>query len=426
MAKNAITDYSSTAANNTDIGGVDAQGSAAASNIDDLVRELASHLADMNAGTSPLADTFCIADAADLTKKVRFECSGITTATTRVITVPDSNITLAGSAAPTFTTSLTLTSTDAGAAIGPFIDLYRDSASPAASDIMGGVLFSGEDSAGNKTTYARIEAKNSDPTNASEDGILNFVISKAGTEADILTLNPNAITYTPASTSAVMNTNDDANALIIQGGNTASQGGQVFVYGDGHATAASDIAFFSDNVEKYRFDASAAQHKFTGNVTGTAGTLGTATASTSGTTIDYTSIPSGVREIIIMFSGLSTNGTDGIMVQIGDAGGFENTGYLGAAIRVDDTPNITAFTTGFGLCQPVAATAVIHGAMTLTLLDSSTFTWVSTVTGAHSDDTVGLMGGGSKSLSAELTQVRLTTTGGTDTFDAGKVNVLYR
>jgi len=101
MAKNAITDYSTTAASNTDVGGVNIQGTAAISNADDALREILSHLAETNAGTSPWADTMTIGDAADLTKEFRFEASGITAGQTRVLTVPDANITLTGGNPPT-------------------------------------------------------------------------------------------------------------------------------------------------------------------------------------------------------------------------------------------------------------------------------------------------------------------------------------
>lgn len=94
MAKNAVTDYSTTAASNTDVGGVGIAGTNAISNADDAFREIMSHLAETNAGTSPWADTMTIGDAADLTKEFRFEASGITAGQTRVLTVPDSNGTL--------------------------------------------------------------------------------------------------------------------------------------------------------------------------------------------------------------------------------------------------------------------------------------------------------------------------------------------
>lgn len=85
-------------------------------------------------------------------------------------------------------TPLNLVSTEAGAAAGPILNLYRDSATPAASDILGQVLFNGEDSAGNKQEYAAIEAVITDPTSASEDATLNFYTQVAGVRTLALTL----------------------------------------------------------------------------------------------------------------------------------------------------------------------------------------------------------------------------------------------
>jgi hypothetical protein len=94
MAKNAITDYDTDPANNTDVGNIGIQGSNIPSNFDNSQREIMSHLADMNAGTSPLHDTFAVADPADLTKKVRIDAGNVTAGQTRVITAPDEDITL--------------------------------------------------------------------------------------------------------------------------------------------------------------------------------------------------------------------------------------------------------------------------------------------------------------------------------------------
>jgi hypothetical protein len=94
MAKNTIRTYSTTAASNTDVGGVDIQGTAPASNMDDSVREIMSHLAETNAGTAPLDDTFSLCDPADATKKFRFDGGNITAGQTRVFTVPDADMVL--------------------------------------------------------------------------------------------------------------------------------------------------------------------------------------------------------------------------------------------------------------------------------------------------------------------------------------------
>jgi hypothetical protein len=71
-------------------------------------------------------------------------------------------------------------STDAGAAAGPIVELYRDSASPAALDALGQLKFTGKDSAGNKTLYGAITAFAESPTNGSEVGFLNFSIARNG------------------------------------------------------------------------------------------------------------------------------------------------------------------------------------------------------------------------------------------------------
>jgi hypothetical protein len=147
-------------------------------------------------------------------------------------------------------------------------------------------------------------------------------------------------------------------------------------------------------------------------------TLGTPQNSTSGTSIDFTGIPAGTKRIVISFIGISTNGSSTIMVQLGDSGGFETTGYLGCV-------NTTNLTTGIGV-SPVGAVSVLHGSMALSLADSATFTWSATcVVGASNASGVAYCGA-SKSLSAELTQVRITTVNGTDTFDAGVINIQYQ
>ena len=75
---------------------------------------------------------------------------------------------------------MTLTSTDAGAAAAPTLDLYRDSASPAASDTLGEIEFNGEDSAGNKQAYGLIHASILSPTSTAEQGQLHFETATAG------------------------------------------------------------------------------------------------------------------------------------------------------------------------------------------------------------------------------------------------------
>ncbi len=145
----------------------------------------------------------------------------------------------------------------------------------------------------------------------------------------------------------------------------------------------------------------------------------TAEQALSGATIDFTSIPAGVKEITILVEDLSSDGTSLPMVQLGDAGGFEASGYLGSILS-------TAFTTGFGFQDTASAAVVIQGVMTIRLKDAANFTWVANTRYARTDSAGSLGGGGSKSLSAELTQVRLTFVNGTDEFDGGSAAIQYK
>jgi hypothetical protein len=151
---------------------------------------------------------------------------------------------------------------------------------------------------------------------------------------------------------------------------------------------------------------------------------GTAVASTSGTSIDFTGIPSWVKRITVMFSGVSTNGTSNPLIQIGDAGGIENTGYLGAGSFCGASTGASNYTTGFGI-NSAAAASVIHGALTLSLLDASANTWACAGTFGLSSSAFTMATVGAKSLSATLDRVRITTVAGADTFDAGTINILY-
>lgn len=157
-------------------------------------------------------------------------------------------------------------------------------------------------------------------------------------------------------------------------------------------------------------------------------TSGTAQATTSGAAIDFTGIPSWVKRITVMLTGISTNaGGSNAMVQIGDSGGIETSGYLGSATQLagGTNPIPTAFTTGFGITGGIALTSVFNGSMVLTLLNAATNTWVSSSTVGFSDTAQTHVGGGTKSLSATLDRIRLTTVDGVTTFDAGSVNILY-
>jgi hypothetical protein len=149
---------------------------------------------------------------------------------------------------------------------------------------------------------------------------------------------------------------------------------------------------------------------------------GTAVTTTSGTVANFTGIPSWVKRITVMFSGVSTSGTSPLQIQIGDSGGIETTGYLSGAWTGASNYQ-TGITTGFVLNGSTVAAAAYHGNITICNLNSNT--WSSSHSLGASGGSYHCLGGGSKGLSDVLTQLRITTINGTDTFDAGSINIMY-
>jgi hypothetical protein len=155
-------------------------------------------------------------------------------------------------------------------------------------------------------------------------------------------------------------------------------------------------------------------------------TLMTAQATTSGTSIDFIGIPSWAKRITVMFNGVSTNGSSFPLIQIG-SGSAATTGYVSSGTHATTGVLSAAFTTGFGIEQVGDAGVLFQGLMTICLLNSSANLWVASgVVGSVAPSytqTDSLAG--TKTLSGTLDRIRLTTVNGTDTFDAGSVNIMY-
>jgi hypothetical protein len=152
--------------------------------------------------------------------------------------------------------------------------------------------------------------------------------------------------------------------------------------------------------------------------------LGTAQATTSGTSIDFTGIPAGVKEIKINFVGVSTNNTSPFLIQIGDSGGIENTTYVSGGASISGG-TIAASTAGFIVGDAQVAARLHSGTITLSLENASGFTWCASGMVARDSDGNIYTTAGHKSLSAVLDRVRITTVAGTATFDAGEINISY-
>lgn len=147
--------------------------------------------------------------------------------------------------------------------------------------------------------------------------------------------------------------------------------------------------------------------------------LALATSQTaSGTSVDFTGIPAWVKRITVMFNGVSTNGTSNLQIQIG-AGSVTTSGYTSNASYGNTAVNSTA---GFIFAAGISATSLQQGHIIITLLGSNTWVQSGVVSQNGQYSTIG---GGSIALSGTLDRVRITTANGTDTFDAGSINILY-
>ena len=298
MPKNKVSEWSSTAASNTDIGGIDIAEGCAPSGINNAIRELMAQVKDQQTGTD--ADNFTVGGNLSVT--------GTTTATGAV----------------TATAGVT-------------------------GNLTGNVT-------GNVTGTA-----------ANVTGTV--AVANGGTGLTTLT----------------------ANNVIL--GNGTSAPSFVAPSTSGNVLTSNGTTWTSAQLNRLTSD--------------------TAQASTSGTSIDFTGIPSWAKRITVMFNGVSTNGTSAVMIQIG-AGTITTTGYTAGT-------GATASTTGFTLVNSASAANTLYGVYSFVLFGNNT--WVGSTaiyTGSGTPSS-----GGGVTLSGALDRIRITTVNGTDTFDAGSINILY-
>ncbi|MHC4757117.1 MAG: hypothetical protein ACYTE8_00510, partial [Planctomycetota bacterium] len=154
------------------------------------------------------------------------------------------------------------------------------------------------------------------------------------------------------------------------------------------------------------------------------------TATTSGTDVTLASgLSAGITEILIMLNGVSGDtANQPPIVQLGDAGGFETTGYYYGDMNIASGGMYQDIRTdGFATISrrsgAYAAAELVTGHMSIYRWDASEHLWFAN---GWFQDAHGEHGCGYKTLSGELTQIKLTTPGGSATFDAGEARVRYR
>jgi hypothetical protein len=157
----------------------------------------------------------------------------------------------------------------------------------------------------------------------------------------------------------------------------------------------------------------------TGNLTGSltaGGSLTLATAQTaSGTAIDFTGIPSWAKRITVMFNDVSVNVNDDVLVQIGDSGGIETSGYASGSASL-------IYSTNGYIIRLGQLARVLNGVMFIVNINGNS--WVSNHA-ANLTNPIDIFGGGTKTLTSTLDRVRITSVIGTTLFDAGTINISY-
>ena len=193
--------------------------------------------------------------------------------------------------------ALTIVSTDADASVGPVLNLYRNSASPADNDILGRIVFKGEDDAGNTATFARIEAIATDVSNGSEDARIDFIAAKddsfstalsiVGNQIGIGTSSPNAPTAIVANSSTyeglelITPTGDGSGEFHIGVHQNGSTGGRSIVFKRGGSDGMDTESVRIDSSGKMGINESSPIEKL--HVSGQlVSTSSNSTASTSG------------------------------------------------------------------------------------------------------------------------------------------------
>lgn len=375
----------------------------------------------------------------------------------------------------TFTADQTIQFVDPGAGGGPSLFLDRSSASPAASDVLGLVSYFGRNSAAAAVNYGGVYANIDDPTNGSEDGSINIQAVIAGTMRSRMTVGqgiqvrdasgnpPTGGDKGPGTgnfAGTIYQNNDPvatvgaANSFTNTSGNIVSSvtprqrftetdaavdnknwdiliNGEQFrmrAYNDADSIGTDWIAVdrTGTTIDTVNFPNGTLQ---AGGVRVATPVLSTEQATTSGSTITFSGIPSTATRIRMMLVNVSVAGTGGTLsVRIGS-------GSLDTSLNYADVQTVlanagavaiggTTSDSQWSLENVSTNAATYSGYVEMVLENASTNRWtmsamiVRTDTGTAAYTTVG-----NKTLSGTLDRVALLC--GADTFDAGSVNIRY-
>jgi hypothetical protein len=152
-------------------------------------------------------------------------------------------------------------------------------------------------------------------------------------------------------------------------------------------------------------------------------TSGTSVASTSGTSVDFTGIPSWVKKISVLFDRVTLSSTSSYLIRLGTSSGFETTGYKSQTTIMNSALATLNSTVGFIVWNSVAT---VQTSGMITIANVSGNNWIASGATSWLDNTnSNVVSAGSKSLGAVLDRVQILSSNGADTFTGGTLNIMY-
>ena len=253
-------------------------------------------------------------------------------------------------------------------------------------------------------------------TNTTQIATTAFVTAASGSLGTMSTQNANNVAITGGTVSSVAITGGTisglSSALPVASGGT----GGTTSTGSGAIVLASGATLASPTLTSPTFTGTPGSSLITRMSAGGLSASGS-------TSVDFTSMPSWINMITVLFRSISTNGSSFILVQLGTSGGISTSGYVSNSNDMDGGGSSTSDSTSGFILRTVGPAASVNGTMTIAYMGSNT--WVANHTAGYSTTTV-VLGGGTSALGGTLDRVRITTVNGTDAFDAGTLNVLYQ
>lgn len=153
-------------------------------------------------------------------------------------------------------------------------------------------------------------------------------------------------------------------------------------------------------------------------------TRGTAAATTSGTSVDFTSLPAGIRKITLVVDQISSSLTDNFAVRFSTGGTFATSGYISSSARVQDAAatSIGSLTTGFIIINNDNSSRQWNGSFTWHNITGNT--WIMSGNANHESNNRSVISAGTFTLGGTLDGIRLYATA-SNAFDNGQVNIFY-